>query len=297
MWLERLEQATTAKPRPSPSVTVVVPFTPGICAVRDRVWEWVRARYAALHPSWSVVVAEGAGEWSKGRTLADTIAGVTSDVVIVADADCVIPPADLSSAVARVAAGAPWVVPHRQVLRLDERETERVLASPREEGIIRPQRRQRRRYYEGIAGGGIVVIRRDAWDIAPMDPRFVGWGYEDICWGIALDTLVGDHVRLDGDLIHLWHPPQENHASPNATSEALYQSYLAAKNLPRRVRALVAGEDIEVERLPAAVRFRAPVRIMRIGGLRLRFENGEIEVSDADIVDALRRRDDVEEVA
>ena len=292
-WLDELDKARTAKPHRSTTVTVVVPFTPGD-QYRDAAWAWLKAHWSTHHPGWRIVEANHAGEWSKGAALADAVAKVTSDVVIVADADCLIAPAEIRAAVARASLGAPWVVPHTNVLRLDEWETHDLLATGQVPHIQR--RHRRRRYYGGIAGGGMVVLPRRAWDTVPMDPRFVGWGYEDVCWGAALDTLVGPHVRLDAELVHLWHPPQAEHSKPRPESETLYQQYLAANNLPRRMRAVIDGGDPELSEVPP-VTFRANCSTMKLTrSRRLEFADGEVTVSDPDLIDALRRRPDVEEV-
>lgn len=292
-WLEALHEARSAKPRKAPSVSVVVPFSPG-CPQREAVWAWLRQHYAKHHPKWQVVTAGHTGEWCKGEAL-KVIDDITSDIVVVADADCLMAPAELRSAVARASLGAPWVVPHLNVLRLDRQETQHLLQTSEVPNIQRRQRR--RRYYVGVAGGGMVIFRRSAWDTAPMDKRFKGWGYEDVCWGAAMDTLVGPHVRLDAELLHLWHPPQPNREAPHAGSEALYQSYLRANGLPRRMAALIAGEEPDVT-ASHPVTFRSTARVLKLGPQRrIEFHDGTATVTDPDVIDALRRREDIEEVA
>lgn len=298
-WLEHLDRAAHAKPHRSPSVTVVVPFTPGSCPYRDRNWAWVKARYERLHPTWKIVEAHGGADWSKGQALAPVMAKVRTDVVIVADADCILPAADLAHAVGRVAAGAPWVVPHNFVRRLSQIETEQAVGSDTEPNLA-PLRRRRRdgEYYTGIAGGGVVVLTPKAWRTAPIDPRFVGWGYEDVSFGCALDTLVGEHTRLGADLLHLWHPPQENHRHPTDESEHLYQHYLQANGMPRRMAALVAGEEAGPAEPVHPVTFKASFRVLALpGDRRIRFRDGQVTVTDPDLIDLFRRRPDIEEVA
>lgn len=296
-WLEHFERATVAKAPKPPSVTVIVPFTPGKCPQRDRVWAWVKARYERLHPTWDVIEAHHDGEWCKAAAIQSVIGDVTSDVVIVADADVYAPPADLAFAASRIAAGAPWVVPWRNVHRLTQEETERVLDSTPGHRVPERQRRRHHIYYEGVAGGGLVVIPRSAWDVAPMDDRFIGWGYEDVCWGSALDTLVGEHLRLDGDLIHLWHPPQPNRENPSQASTELHNAYMEAHRMPRRMRSVVYRSEEELVPLDQPVTFRANVRVMVFPGRRIRFVDHHYTTDDPDLVEALRARPEVEEVA
>lgn len=53
-----------------------------------------------------------------------------------------------------------------------------------------------------------VVVRRDLWDrVGGMDERFVGWGWEDVAFRYALETMAGAPLRrVLGYLWHLWHP-------------------------------------------------------------------------------------------
>jgi hypothetical protein len=38
-----------------------------------------------------------------------------------------------------------------------------------------------------------------------MDPRFRGWGSEDVSFMRALDTIYAQHELGDNDVVHLWH--------------------------------------------------------------------------------------------
>jgi hypothetical protein len=66
-----------------------------------------------------------------------------------------------------------------------------------------------RERYEGVAGGGIVVIRRVDYDaIGGIPQAFVGWGSEDRALGLLCEKLLGPCARGAGELIHLYHFPQ-----------------------------------------------------------------------------------------
>lgn len=178
-------------------VTVAIPYRGG-CPHRDAAWDYVRRRYDEL--GLEVVVGVCDGPWRKAVAVNNALRRATGDVVVIADADvwC-----DTTiDAVDEVLAGNPWSVPHSKVKRLTEQATAAVLAGGPLCGDLDE------RAYEGIEGGGIVVMHRDLWKQAPMDPRFVGWGQEDEAWGIALRTHGGRIRRLKGVLWHLWHPPQ-----------------------------------------------------------------------------------------
>lgn len=205
------------------SVAVVVPWRGG-CEHRERAWRWVQTRYADQHPDWEVLEGHApGGPWRKALAVQDGIDRTTADIIVVADADVWCD--QLGPALAAVTAGAPAAIPHSKVHRLTEAETARCIAGGA------PPYNTAEQIRKGMAGGGIMIIRRDAWDLAPMDPRFEGWGQEDASWHLALTVAVGKPVRFCAPLYHLWHPPQLrlNRAVGSDASRALHLRYVAAR--------------------------------------------------------------------
>ena len=183
------------------------------------------------------------GEWCKARAVAEALTDVGADVLVIADADvtCSTTP----DVVEAVRAGAAWGVPHRGIRRLSQAATALALAGADPEHLSDYDEPPTRAH----AGGGIVVVRRDVYELTPLDPRFVGWGHEDDAWGLALHTRHGRPPRGRGRLIHLWHPPQ-NRIDRRRGSEAnlaLFERYRKALNNPARMAALVA----EIEEVAA----------------------------------------------
>jgi hypothetical protein len=163
----------------------------------------MRAWWAHHFPGWEIILEDSEGEdWCKPRALNRAVARASGRTLVLADADSFCDPGVLLQAVREVWAHNAWVMPHRRVLRLNEAETRRVLArdhdaAPGDEGLVRPA-------YLGTVGGGIVVLKREAWD--GHDERFLGWGADDDALGIRLRGMLGRERRLDADLYHLWHP-------------------------------------------------------------------------------------------
>lgn len=177
------------------TVTVLIPWRPG-CPHRDRNLHHILNLYQ--HNGWhTCLTTHLTGPWSKGSAVA--AAGPLDGLVVIADADvwC----HELADAVAAVGAGAPWAIPHHNVLRWDEPSTADLISG-------RPPTHLEQKAYRGIAGGGLVVLPADTLRAVPLDPRFEGWGGEDGAWGTALATLTGKPWRGTADLHHLWHPPQ-----------------------------------------------------------------------------------------
>ncbi|MEO3856211.1 hypothetical protein [Acrocarpospora sp. B8E8] len=97
------------------------------------------------------------------------------------------------------------------------------------------------------ATGGYWVIRPDAWWRAGgMDERFVAFGYEDTCYRIAADALLGPTVKHPGAIWHLYHEKTMGLGSPNHIANGeLAARYVAAEGNADLVRAIV-GEFARV---------------------------------------------------
>lgn len=221
------------------TVSVLVPYRADN-GPRDRAWAYVRARWKHTYPGWQVVEGNCPdGPWVKALAVADALTRADGDILVIADADVVVERVD--AAVVAVQQGSPWAIPHRGVYRLTPAATDAVLAGgplPSLMGRLGPDVVQRS--YTGITGGGMVVLPRALYRRVPLDPRFAGWGGEDLSWGTALQVTSGPPWRGAGPLWHLWHPPQPRASavgSPEA--QALHGRYRAAAT-PSRMWALLA---------------------------------------------------------
>lgn len=224
------------------SVSLVVPYSP---ATEERAahWRWLLALYHRRLPDWEVSVSAGpTGVWNKGAAANMAAERAGGDVLVVIDADCWVACSVLEQAAELVAGGeAPWVVPHDLVYRLKQTATQALLAGQ----LAGPphaleRHRTARKPYHCPAGGGCVVVPRAAFlEAGGIDPRFEGWGGEDISLGWALDTLVGTHQRLGAALWHLWHPPQDRRYRPR--NERLAGRYREANGDQPMMRRLVDG--------------------------------------------------------
>lgn len=260
---------------------------------RERARAFVDQWYTR-HIAAPVFVGGCAGEWSKGEAIADALDQAKgARVFVLADADSYLhDPAHLIMAIAQVVDGGhAWAVPHHTIYRLNAKESLRLCENPgapaRLGWTCRPM-------YYAVPGGGITVITRAAFDlVGGIDARFLGWGGEDLTFGWALETLVNDGYRGLGQLVHLWHPHPAPNLRGSAASEALVATYKAARNIPRRMAAVVAGEEwVPLEPLATPVRFRMTTNrtAMRLpSGEVVRFAQHMFETTDPDLVEQLRR--------
>lgn len=220
-------------------VSVIIPFDPAGDEHRDRALDYVRAWWQELAVDVIICSTLSTEEtWSKGRVVDRGVEWSRDgggDLLVIADADCVPARVGILAAIRAVQNGAAWAQPHGPVWRLSEKATAGIYAG-RPVTALRPRRRS-----EGPPGGGCVVLTRQAYDATGgIDPRFEGWGGEDISWARALDTLAGPALRCSDPLIHLFHVsarPQFGRAC--AASEALAGRYYDAAGDPAAMQVLV----------------------------------------------------------
>lgn len=219
------------------SATVIIPWRDS--PDRRPLLRWTIKRWERLDVEIVIGDAPG-GPWCKAEAVAAGLRQTESDIIVVADADVWCDGA--AEAIAAVAGGWPWAIPHRDVHRLTPDDTAAVLAGaePSVSMPVEPNATGMRIPYGGIPGGGITVIPTATYRKVPLDPRFRGWGSEDEAWGLALERTIGKPWRGHGPLWHLWHEPQQrlNRHRGSAASNALLVRYQYARE-PHQVRVLV----------------------------------------------------------
>jgi hypothetical protein len=213
------------------SVAVLVPWA-GACPYRTVAFSYVRSWYAEHHPDWQICVGEATAgpQWCKAEAVRNAVRQTSADVLIVADADCFAP--RVGEAVQAVEQSYAWAMPHYTVHRLTNHATKQLVEAGQEPSQFpRNVRYYAQMPYTGYAGGGIAVLKREAYAECPLDPRFIGWGQEDESWAIGLKSLYGAPWRPQrGPLWHLWHPPQRRSSRSvgSASSGQLRSAYRQA---------------------------------------------------------------------
>jgi hypothetical protein len=187
--------------------TVVVPFSSEDsyrCRALAHVLHALESQH--LDAVWGGGVWFG-DTWSKGNAVDDLVRGTYTEGIIVHDADVLVSEDALRRSMLAVEAGVPWSQPHGTVYRLSRGSTLTLYAHGL--GEVRPmfQRALAHPAHPAPPAGGCVVLSRAAYEVSGgIDPRFDGFGGDDISWARALDTLVGPGVLLDAPMWHLFHP-------------------------------------------------------------------------------------------
>lgn len=234
------------------TVSVLVPWK-SADPQRRRIWAYLKMLYTEveidLEEHLEIVEGtyEGEGPWIKANAWADALARSTGDVVVFMDADCWIP--RLVEAI-RLLPDANWVQADNMILRFTEGATATILngRSIMEAAAQTSPFEDTPRFAN--AGVGTILRRGDA-EAIPLDPRFVGWGWEDNAWADALTTLLGEPTRLpDSVLFHLWHEPQpDKDRTPRGSNPnwQLRRRYARAAHHPMQMKALIDEFASEAE--------------------------------------------------
>ncbi len=192
-------------PAPDPQVVVLVPRRPDF-GERDALW-------AACRPRWDAIgqVIEGehlTGPFNRAMALnrAAHAAGPW-DVAVIADSDVMIEHDQVRRAIELAHDTQRVVMPHTVFMPLGLKGTERA------KNGLWPMRATDCRQPKESTMSSVVVVPRTVWErTGGFDERFEGWGYEDVAFFLAADTLTGSIQRIEGPVWHLQHAhsPERN---------------------------------------------------------------------------------------
>jgi hypothetical protein len=200
-------------------VDIIVPRDRTPAPDRVRLWNFVEKHYRHFHPQYEILEGRCPQPmWVKGSAILDGLQRSRAEIIVIADADCLVDPAALEQAIQSVRDGAAWAMPHDLVYRADALQTAKImLTDPTVMPLLPDRHSVAREPYTGASGGGIVVMRRVDYDaVGGIPMAFNGWGSEDKALALLNETLLGQCVRGTADLLHLFHAPQPTKKSPQA---------------------------------------------------------------------------------
>lgn len=190
-------------------ISVVIPFADPH-EQRTKVLNWAKA-YWEHHLEAEYIVQKGPEvEFSKTKTLNEGIAKASGSIIVAMDADVIFEPQRMNEAIQIASRADPaWVMPYGKMRRLSESDTDGIVAYVPKEFVVSRQivpERVREQVRAVHFGAACQIYPKAAWEMLEgFDERFCGWGSEDECMKLSLDTIWAPSHILDGDLYHLEH--------------------------------------------------------------------------------------------
>lgn len=94
----------------------------------------------------------------------------------------------------------------------------------------------------GTCSSVVVVPRALFEQVHGFDETFTGWGWEDVAFSLACQTLGNGFERVKGDVFHLWHPKPQGQGENTPSflfNTRIAQRYVEAANDVAAMRALI----------------------------------------------------------
>jgi hypothetical protein len=242
-------------------ISLLIPFRDDD-GTRTPAYEWLLKYWAAHLPEAQIVTGTSVSTpFSKTQAFNDARSRATGDIIALIDADCYLDSQVLVQCAKnirrdRMLGKRLWYIPYRHFYRLNERTTAHILASNPASPVIIPSppsaadidNTPEQASHGHWWGAMVQVMPVQAFDlVGGTDPRFTGWGGEDVAFMRALDTLWCKHRTTPNQVLHLWHHAiQAEHKlkvwhgqDSGHSNDALAWRYYAAFGDPRRMRRLV----------------------------------------------------------
>lgn len=194
-------------------VSVLIPWRSGN-GERETIFRWTQLRWLDLLPQAELVVAGDKGEpFNRSRARNNAFANSFGDILVIADADTIVPSKGAIEQAIETAEAGEWVLPYDIYYNATQAQTVRLLDRRPSVDVPEPEEWE---FRLTDSSAGVLVMPRAAFEAAGgYDENFVGWGFEDRAFADALDTLWGPCRRLPGYVVHLWHPVRAGDAFDN----------------------------------------------------------------------------------
>lgn len=209
---------------------------------RDELWDWCQQRWAEECPDLKIVEGHhDDGPFNRAAAINQAARDAGDwDVAVIADSDITIAGTQVEDAIQCAHATHRLVIAYRFYRMLDPQSTTKLMRQP---GIDR-RRLKSKKLWDSCSG--CIVVPRGLWDeLGGFDERFVGWGWEDVAFALAADTIGGRRYRIDGDIWHLWHPITKERTQTSELYQAnkvlAEQRYAGAYMKPDAMRELLTG--------------------------------------------------------
>lgn len=227
-------------------VDVLIPFRPTNQPHREKNARFIYRHLQRSLPGARITLCDDPDPelFNRGRALNAGVAATDRPILVFADGDVWIPLNALQSAVMstrRWNSKRSYVVPFDKIIWMDELWSAEVLRGDKPIAT-RPSSKHIVLEWGQTSVGICNVVRRERFlDFGGFDPRYRGWGCEDVSWDAAAETLGGPKLRLRAEGRHLYHPVCESKSDAKrmAAIGALWERYGAARGNREQMRALI----------------------------------------------------------
>jgi GT2 family glycosyltransferase len=260
----RQAQGFPALPPEPPRFSLLMPHDAGP-AQCERITAWLAEHYRKLLPEAELLIG-GLGHQPPNRSANrnSLAAQATTDLLVFLDDAVLLDPEDIRAAV-RIAESTGSMVRFSRVAWVDRTPQPAPYrgAAPYTEAILQaapgiPVSVPAAAIYSTISNpcGMINAVRRNVFErIGRWDETYVGWGEEDVAFGLAAETLASVHI-LDATGYHLWHPRagEQDQGSPShQRNVARSKAYHKARGDATAMRYLIEHRRPEVLSVPEPV--------------------------------------------
>lgn len=220
-------------------VSVLMPYKPDD-GPRDRAFHYVRRFYERMLPGAQLCIGEDLDEpFSRSKAINRAASQAKGRVFVIADNDLVYNPELLLQSMQLLSTDR-WVIPFARINRLSKAVSHRLVLEGRGSWPLPVQPDTKTAEASYFVGGMNVLLRQSFENVGGYDERFIGWGGEDEAFAYSVDTMVGKHIRLQGELFHFWHPFVGPGGNPHYDENyKLYLRYKAAWGNEREMRLLL----------------------------------------------------------
>ena len=187
------------------NVSFVLPYAEE--TVRGYLKTFVVERLKALYPNSEIVMGDyELKPFSRGRAINNGVSKATRDILFIMDTDFIFDKGIVEKAVGLIERRqAPWIIPFNYVHHVNDELTSEILESPVDFVLCKKDMQVNRHLHQGL-GSMCCMLKDDFERIGGFDENVIGWGYEDNVFAHIANTLLGNYVRLDVPILHLWHP-------------------------------------------------------------------------------------------
>lgn len=191
-------------------VSVIVPFREEPGTTRKASWQWLKKRWKALYPDFQLVVGKDEGmPYSKTTAVNEGYTRAKGEILVICDADSWVEPHFLFQGIDYASQHPVMVVPWTSSWRLRAEESKAIMALPpdTQNPLTNEVKNACTDFRPSPATAAMcIILQRKAFeDVGGMDPRFRGWGSEDVAFALACGTLLGQTKILSGEAWALWH--------------------------------------------------------------------------------------------